>query len=197
MHDVPPVFVAPGGLTSFAITETRMISRRTILCVLACSALTWGCNAKNDLVADTQSVHDKLIEMVGADTEVYSVLLISADKPGAGVTIATVRFKEGDGVKIQTVMLWGPPSLPAKDDALQDGDPASPVRVADIDFSDVAANVAASIPMLPGGFDFMSVSNYQLPIGREATWELYAQTEAEYANFPFGLSPNGDVVGLP
>lgn len=181
-----------------------MTSRRTILCALVCSSFTWGCNAKNDLVADTQNVHDKLIEMVGADTEVYSVDLVSADKPGAGVTIATVRFKEGDGVKLQAVMLWGPPSLPAKDDELQETDPAAPVRVGDLDFTEVAANVTASIPMIPEDLYFMSVSNYSLPIGQEATWELSAgatdtsstRTRIEYTKFPFGLSPNGDVIGL-
>ncbi len=157
-------------------------------------------------MADTQSVRDKLIEKVGADTEVYSVVLGSANKPGEGVTSATVRSKEGDGVKLQAVMLWGPPSLPARDDERRDDDPATPVRVADIDFSSVAANVEASIPMLPEDLHFMSVSTYRLPIGQEATWELSAGVttssssrtrEVEYSLFSFGLSPTGEVVALP
>jgi len=183
-----------------------MISRRTTLVALVCSAVGWGCSAKNDLVTDTQSVRDRLIEKVGADTEVYSVELMSADKPGAGVTIATVRFKEGDGIKLQAVMLWGPPSGPAKDDESRTTDPPKPVRVADIDFSDVSANVAASIPMVPDDLYFMSVSRYQLPIGKEqAKWELSAgytksassrQTKIEYIKVPFGLSPTGEVIEL-
>lgn len=155
---------------------------------------------------DTQSVRDRLIEKVGGDTEVYSVVLGSANKSGAGVTTATVRFKEGDGVKLQAVMLWGPPSAPARDDEPRSDDPATPVRVADIDFSGVAENVTASMPMIPEDLFFMSVSSYRLPIGQEATWELSAgviksassrRTEVEYTLFPFGVSPDGEVVALP
>ncbi len=183
-----------------------MITRRTVLFALACSALTSGCSKKNDLVEDTQAVRDRLIEKVGADTEVYSVDLGSANKTGAGVTIATVRFKDGDDIKLQAVMLWGPPSAPATDDEPRPDDPATPVRVADIDFSEVAANVEASLPMLPESHSFMSVSSYRLPIGQDATWQLAAgfiksassaRTEVEYALFSFGRSPSGDVVALP
>ena len=183
-----------------------MISRRTALCALVCSVLAGGCSPKNDLVTDTQSVRQKLIDTLCADTEVYSVDLGSSNKPGAGVTIATVRFMEGERMKVQAVMLWGPPSLPARDDELYEDDPPAPIRVADIDFSDVAANVEASIPMVPEHLYFMSVSSYRLPVGRKASWTLSAgitksssssRTEIEYSLLKFERSPSGEVVVLP
>ena len=183
-----------------------MLSRRTTLLALVCSVLASACT-KNDLVEDTQSVREKLIETVGGDTEVYSVMLVSSDKPGAGVTQAVVRFKEGDSVKLQSFMLWGPAGGPgARDDRALPDDPEDPVRVADLDFSDVAKNVEASKALLPEDVHFMSVSTYSLPVGTPATWELSAgvtasastrQTTVEYSRFKFGVSPSGDVVALP